>query len=193
MGIRDMYVTVGKVFSKIYLPSQTNDIVITIKNTEKNVIDLETTFKPTSRNMADYFIQVESKINSRGEFYHDSNGYLVIKRNVGIRPDYTWHYKTEDKINANTYPMCSFAYGIEGDKKVSISLCSWLSLRIELKASHNSTTPTSSISTDWLEMITRELDRASTNRSKIPSIIRSVLSTRTSSLRESGKENSISL
>lgn len=121
MGVMEMYVTVGKVFTKIYLSSRTNDIVITIKNTEKNVIDLETTFKPTSRNMADYFIQVESKINSRGEFYHDSNGYLVIKRNVGIRPDYTWHYKPEDKINANTYPMCSFAYGIEGDKKVNIS------------------------------------------------------------------------
>lgn len=33
--------------------------------------------------MVDYFIQVETKVNSKGEFYHDSNGYLVMKRRVG--------------------------------------------------------------------------------------------------------------
>ena len=68
--------------------------------------------------MCDYFIQVQSKLESRGQFYHDSNGYLVMKRKVGYRPDYKWDYKPEDKINANTYPMCSFAYAIDGDKKV---------------------------------------------------------------------------
>jgi hypothetical protein len=41
-----------------------------------------------------------------------------MKRKVGYRPDYKWDYKPEDKINANTYPMCSFAYAIDGDKKV---------------------------------------------------------------------------
>lgn len=43
-----------------------------------------------------------------------------MKRKVGYRPDYKWDYKPEDKINANTYPMCSFAYAIDGDKKLVI-------------------------------------------------------------------------
>jgi hypothetical protein len=61
-----LYVTKGKAFTKIYLPGKMNDIIITIKNTEKNLIDLETRFKPATRDMADYFIQVESKVNSKG-------------------------------------------------------------------------------------------------------------------------------
>lgn len=115
----------GKVFTKIYLSSTSNSAIVTIKNAEKNVIDLQTVFKPDTRDLVDYFIKVESKINSQGEFYHDSNGYLVIKRKVGERPDYKWDYKPEDKINANNYPMCSFAYAIEGDKKVLTHLFSW--------------------------------------------------------------------
>lgn len=56
-----------------------------------------------------------------------------MKRKVGYRPDYKWDYKPEDKINANTYPMCSFAYAIDGDKKVTTILYSLLFLLIELK------------------------------------------------------------
>ncbi len=115
----------GKVFTKIYIGNQENNVIVTIKNSEKTVIDLETSFKPPSRDQNDYFIKVESTINSKGEFYHDSNGYLVIKRKVGERPDYKWEYRPEDKINANTYPMCSFAYAIDGDQKVSLLLFSW--------------------------------------------------------------------
>ncbi len=58
-----------------------------------------------------------------------------MKRKVGYRPDYKWDYKTEDKINANTYPMCSFAYAIDGDKKVQHIVYSLLCLLIELKDS----------------------------------------------------------
>jgi hypothetical protein len=46
------------------------------------------------------------------------NGYLVSKRKVGYRPDYEWVYKVEDKINANTYPVCSFAYMVDSAQKV---------------------------------------------------------------------------
>lgn len=47
-----------------------------------------------------------------------------MKRKVGWRPDYNWNYKQYDKINANTYPMCSFAYAIDGQKKVATLLFS---------------------------------------------------------------------
>lgn len=62
--------------------------------------------------MNDYFLKIDSSIKGNDEFYHDMNGYLVSKRKIGSRPDYNWIYKQEDKINANTYPMCSFAYAI---------------------------------------------------------------------------------
>lgn len=129
-----MSVAKGKTFTKVYFSSRTNNVVLTIKNTERNVIDLQTTFKPENRDMNDYFIKIDSKLNPKGEFYHDSNGYLVIKRRVGERPDYKWIYRNEDKINANTYPMCSFAYAIEGDKKVIFNLFSWLFLPTEPRA-----------------------------------------------------------
>lgn len=85
-----IFIAKGKVFTKIYMASKINNVVVTIKNSEKNIIDLQTTFKPDTRDLNDYFIKIDSKIQSKGEFYHDSNGYLVIKRKVGERPDYNW-------------------------------------------------------------------------------------------------------
>lgn len=85
--------------------------------------------------MFDYFIKISSKIKAKGEFYHDMNGYLVSKRKIGERLDYEWTYHESDKINANTYPMCSFGYITDGIKKVIFSIFSWLFLRIGHKAS----------------------------------------------------------
>lgn len=45
--------------------------------------------------------------------YHDSNGFLVSKRVLNSRPDYQFKIGPEDKINGNTYPVCSFAYFIQ--------------------------------------------------------------------------------
>lgn len=63
-------------------------------------------------------MKIENSIVGTDEFYHDMNGYLVSKRKIGWRPDYNWNYRTDDKINANTYPMCSFAYMVSENKKV---------------------------------------------------------------------------
>ncbi len=37
--------------------------------------------------MVDYFMKVESTVRS-DTLYHDSNGFLVIKRPLNWRPDY---------------------------------------------------------------------------------------------------------
>lgn len=108
----NIYFAKGSSYTKIYLTSLTNDITLTIKNKEINVVEVQTFFKPQTREMFDYFLKISSNINSKGQFFHDMNGYLVAKRKIGERPDYKWEYKTQDKINANTYPMCSFAYAI---------------------------------------------------------------------------------
>jgi hypothetical protein len=81
----------------------------------------------------DYFLKVDSPLQPNGVFYHDVNGYLVSRRMVGQRPDYEWDYKPEDKINANTYPICSFGYVVDGRNKVFSKLFSSYSSRTEPK------------------------------------------------------------
>ena len=122
MNFVDVMVGKGHVYTKIYAVTNGKEyLTITVCNRDMSVLDVETYFKPPSRDMVDYFIQVESNIQSEDEFYHDVNGYLVSRRKIGWRPDYKWDYKGEDKINANTFPMCSFMYAIQGDRKVFIS------------------------------------------------------------------------
>lgn len=54
--------------------------------------------------------------------YHDSNGYLVMKRTQGWRPDYELDDEEVDKINSNIYPSTSFAYRTDGKKKIVVSV-----------------------------------------------------------------------
>ena len=46
-------------------------------------------FKPPSRDYVDYFIRMSSTVKG-STMFHDSNGYLVSKREVNKRPDYEW-------------------------------------------------------------------------------------------------------
>lgn len=80
-------------------------------------MDIVFDFKPSARSMQDYFLKVDSGVKS-DVLYHDSNGFLVAKRILNHRPDYDYEWKKEDAINGNTYPVCSFAYLLSGDKKI---------------------------------------------------------------------------
>lgn len=126
-------------------------------------------FTPPTRSTYDYFLKIDSTLKPDGVYYHDMNGYLVSQRKVGQRLDYNWKYKKEDKINANTYPMCSFGYILQDDKKVFISLLSWLSLLTGPKDSPYTTIACWSTSTDWPTMTTRESDKGTTSSFIIPS------------------------
>lgn len=106
----------GKTFKRVVASSVPSNIKITIKNDEPNIIDVVHQFKPDSRNMVDYFMKVSSNVKS-DTLFHDSNGFLVSKRILNTKPDYDFKMKNEDIINGNTYPVCSFAYLIDGDKK----------------------------------------------------------------------------
>jgi len=75
------------------------------------------TFHPTSIQISDFFLRVSSTIKN-SPLYHDSNGFLVAKRYLNSRPDYKVKISPDDFINANTYPACSFAYLMEGNKKL---------------------------------------------------------------------------
>ena len=111
-----MKVGEGKNFKRVIATSVPSTIKITVKNDEPNMIDVVHTFKPENRNMVDYFMKVSSTVQS-DTLYHDSNGFLVSKRALSSKPDYEFKMKKEDIINGNTYPVCSFAYLIDGDKK----------------------------------------------------------------------------
>lgn len=83
---------------------------ITIAKEEVGLFDILSDFVPIAKN-ADYYLRVESDVQSPdSEFYHDSNGYLVIKRRLDQRPDFEFNIDDGDSINANTYPITSFAY-----------------------------------------------------------------------------------
>lgn len=57
--------TIGKIFTKIYLPGR-GEVIITVKNSEKHLIDLWTKFQPESQQTFDYFIQISSNVDSKG-------------------------------------------------------------------------------------------------------------------------------
>ena len=57
-SIDSVSVSKGKLFTKIFLARSYNNIVVTMKNSERNIIDLQTAFKPEARDFNDYFIKV---------------------------------------------------------------------------------------------------------------------------------------
>lgn len=110
----------GKLYTQIIATSQLNTLTLTIKKGQEHILDIQNVFEPPDLQLSDYFLRVESRVDPRDEFFHDANGYLVIKRKVGFRPDYEWQYKVIDKIAANTYPLCSFAYAVQDQQKLVI-------------------------------------------------------------------------
>jgi hypothetical protein len=57
-SIDSVSVAKGKVFTKVFLGSNNINIVVTIKNSERHIIDLQTSFKPETRDYNDYFIKI---------------------------------------------------------------------------------------------------------------------------------------
>lgn len=103
----------GSRFVKIYLTFNNSALAseLTIDLTHPEYFDINSKFRATPNLIKDYYIKLSSNINNPSkEFYHDANGYLVMKRKVNFRPDYKYIMKDEDRINANTYPMTAFAY-----------------------------------------------------------------------------------
>lgn len=114
----ELRVAEGKNYRKFILKSNVvSHLEITIDNEHPSEVDIVFEFKPIGRNMVDYFLKVDSPVKS-DMLYHDSMGYLVAKRILNERPDYDYEFKKEDLINGNTYPVCSFAYLLEGGKKM---------------------------------------------------------------------------
>jgi len=51
-------------------------------------------------------------IKNNKKFYTDSNGWLVLKRELFKHEDYEAHFSTEgyDDVDGNSYPMTAFVY-----------------------------------------------------------------------------------
>jgi|JI6StandDraft_1071083.scaffolds.fasta_scaffold01273_18 hypothetical protein len=98
-------------FSKLLVVYENNiRTTITIARNEPMVLDIITDFTPVAK-LADFYLKVESDVQSLNkDFYHDANGYLVMRRELDRRPDFDFNIADGDNINANTYPVTSFAY-----------------------------------------------------------------------------------
>ena len=101
----------GRFLKLIVTHKNTISSYMTVDLTTPELMDLNTHFRAPPNAIKDYFLKVSTNVtNPDKEFYHDANGYLVVKRKVNTRPDYKFTAVTQDRINANTYPMTSFAY-----------------------------------------------------------------------------------
>ena len=84
-----MKVLTGLNIAKIMLVFNSNvKTIITIAKNEKMIFDILSDLLPTSKN-ADFYLKVESDVQSPNkDFYHDANGYLVMRRELDKRPDF---------------------------------------------------------------------------------------------------------
>lgn len=122
-SITGMKVLLGETYAKIVLTFNVQiEVIITLEKELPNVLDIATTFTPPSPALNDYFLQVKSDIRGNNDFFHDANGYLVMRRVFDQRPDYEFKPVAGDKINANTYPTTSFAYIKNSVDKMLVSL-----------------------------------------------------------------------
>ena len=149
----------GKKYCKLFLKGRAANIELTINLKDPHLVDIRTAFQPPSMQANDYFLKIDSTLRPDETFYHDVNGYLVSKRKIGHRHDYDWNYKKEDKINANNYPMCSFSYILDDNRKVCFPLLSYLCLLIVLRELLSMIIVYWSISIVWHLTIIRELVR----------------------------------
>lgn len=121
--ITQMKVMMGEFYAKVWLMFNVQiEVVITLQKDLPNVLDIATIFTPPSSALADYFLRVQSDVKGNNDFYHDANGYLVMRRVFDQRPDYEMKPILGDKINANTYPTTSFAYIKNDQYKMLVSL-----------------------------------------------------------------------
>ena len=106
-----MNVLRGANYSKLSVVYESNiRTIITIAKNAKSVLDILTDLTPVAK-FADFYLKVESDVQSPDkDFYHDANGYLVMRRVLDKRPDFDFMIESGDNINANTYPVTSFAY-----------------------------------------------------------------------------------
>jgi len=122
-AITTMKVMIGESYAKVLLEFNVQiQVVITLEKDLPNVLDIVTTFMPPSLSLCDYFLRVQSDVRGDNDFFHDANGYLVMRRVFDQRPDYEFTPVLGDKINANTYPTTSFAYIKNSVDKMLVSL-----------------------------------------------------------------------
>lgn len=97
--------------------------VLTVNKSKTTTWKVETISSASSYKLYDYFLVVDSKIKNGKVFYTDSNGWLVMRRELFHHEDYQAHFDPHkfDDIDGNTYPITAFAYIEDHSDKVSIN------------------------------------------------------------------------
>lgn len=97
--------------------------LITINKAQMNEWKVDTHSASEAYNLEDLYFEVETEIKNENKFFTDSNGWLVMKRELFHHEDYKAHFDTHkfDDIDGNSYPITAFTYIEDGEDKVSIN------------------------------------------------------------------------
>ncbi len=98
---------------------------ITISKRKPNQWKVETVSSAETGKLEDLYLEVHAPhISNDRKFYTDSNGWLVMKRELFKHEDYKAHFSPEgfDDVDGNTYPITTFIYIIsQTNNKVSVN------------------------------------------------------------------------
>lgn len=97
--------------------------VLTQQRSNLKSWQVDTHSAATGYKLADYFLVVDTPIKNGGTFFTDSNGWLVMRREMFHHDDYEAYFSKEhyDDIDGNTYPITAFAYIEDTNDKVSVN------------------------------------------------------------------------
>lgn len=100
--------------------------VLTIDKNKKNQWKIQTFSSAETGKLEDLFLEIGAPhIQNNNKFYTDSNGWLVMKRELFKHEDYEAHFSPEgyDDVDGNSYPMTAFTYIMneDGTNKLSVN------------------------------------------------------------------------
>ena len=98
--------------------------LVSIPVARPNEWKVETVTATEGYHLSDLYLEVITPINNQRRFYHDSNGWLTMERELFKHEDYEAYFSKEkyDDLDGNSYPATAFTYIKDSDNKVSINI-----------------------------------------------------------------------
>lgn len=96
--------------------------IVTIDKQKPSKWKVQTLQAIGTKQLIDLYLEIVSGIANDNKFYTDSNGWLVMKRQLFKHEDYQAYYSPDgyDLINGNTYPITAFAFIQDSKTKLTL-------------------------------------------------------------------------
>lgn len=97
--------------------------LISIPHAAPNEWKVETVSAAEAGKLGDLYLEVSSSVANQNKFFTDSNGWLVMQRELFKHEDYEAYFSPNklDDINGNSYPVTAFIYIEDAVEKVSVN------------------------------------------------------------------------